>query len=105
MSNRTPCTLSRECPHRFDTGFIPTADHADDHIIVTRNSPLISAVSRKRPGEYPISGGSFIGGGGSREATAYEVAEYLARSPHWAHLMRLTLKMGWHGVHRALGKL
>ena len=105
MSNRTPRTLSRECPHRFDTGFIPTADYADDHIIVTRNSPLISAVSRKRPGEYPISGGSFIGGGGSREATAYEVAEYLARSPHWAHLMRLTLKMGWHGVHRALGKL
>ena len=96
MSNRTPRTLSRECPHRFDTGFIPTADYADDRIIVTRNSPLISAVSRKRPGEYRISGGSFIGGGGSREATAYEVAEYLARSPHWAHLMRLTLK--WAGT-------
>ena len=48
---------------------------------------------------------SFIGGGGSREATAYEVAEYLARSPHWAHLMRLTLKLGWYDVHRALGKL
>ena len=47
----------------------------------------------------------FIGGGGSREATAYEVAEYLARSPHWAHLMRLTLKLGWHDVYRALGKL
>ena len=44
-----------------------------------------------------------MGGGGSREATANEVAKYLARSPHWAHLMRLTLKMGWHDVHRALG--
>jgi hypothetical protein len=90
------------CPHRFDTGFIPTADYADDHIIVTRSSPLISAVSRKRPGEYRIWGGSFIGGGGSRETAADEVAEYLARSPHWAHLMRLTLEMGWHDVHRAL---
>jgi hypothetical protein len=46
-----------------------------------------------------------IGGGGSREATADEVAEYLARSAHWAHLMRLTLELGWHDVHRALGKL
>ena len=76
-----------------------------DGIIVTRCSPLISAVSRTRPGEYRIWGGSFIGGGGSTEATAEEAAEYLSWSPHWAHLMRLTLEMGWHDVHRALGKL
>ena len=81
-------------PHDFHNGFIPDADLKDDHIIVTRNSPLISALSRKRPGEYRIWGGSFIGGGGSREATADDVADYLARSPHWAHLMRLTLKLG-----------
>ena len=105
MSTRRPRTLSRESPHRFDTGFIPTADYADDHIIVTRNSPLISAVSRKRSGKYRIWGGSFIGGGGSREATADEVAEYLARSPHWARLMRLTLEMGWKDVHLSLAKL
>jgi hypothetical protein len=105
MSTRRPRKTSYESPHRFDTGFIPTADYSDDHIIVTRNSPLISAVSRKRPGEYRICGGSFIGGGGSREATADEVAEYLARSPHWAHLMRLTLEMGWKDVHLSLAKL
>ena len=106
MSIRIPRKVSYESPHRFDTGFIPTADYADDHIIVTRNSPLISAVSRKRPGEYRIEFGSFIGGsGGSREATADEVAEYLARSPHWAHLMRLTLEMGWKDVHLSLAKL
>jgi hypothetical protein len=91
--------------HDFHNGFIPEADLKDDHIIVTRNSPLISAVSRKRPGEYRIWGGSFIGGGGSREATADDVAEYLARSPHWAHLMRLTLEMGWKDVHLSLAKL
>jgi hypothetical protein len=105
MSTRIPRKMSYECPHRFDTGFIPTANYADDHIIVTRNSPLISAVSRRRPGEYRIWGGSFIGGGGSREATADEVAEYLARSPHWAHLMRLTLEMEWKDVHLSLAKL
>jgi hypothetical protein len=33
--------------HDFHNGFIPEADLKDDHIIVTRNSPLISAVSRK----------------------------------------------------------
>jgi len=56
-------------PHRFDTGFIPTANPASDSIIVTRNSPLISDLSRKGPGQYRIDMGSFIGGGGSREAT------------------------------------
>ena len=38
LLERTP--MSCECPLRFDTGFIPTADYADDHIIVTRNPPL-----------------------------------------------------------------
>ena len=47
-------------PHRFDTGFIPTADPARDNITVARNSPLISGVQRKRPGEYLIHMGSFI---------------------------------------------
>jgi hypothetical protein len=97
--------MTNSCPHRFDTGFVPTANPDRDAIIVTRNSPLISAVSRKRPGEYLICGGSFIGGGGSREVSVDEAAEYLARSPHWAHLMRMTLEMGWHDVHRALGRL
>jgi hypothetical protein len=46
-----------------------------------------------------------LGGGGCREATADEAAEYLSWSPHWAHLMRLTLELGWHDVHRTLGKL
>ena len=73
--------------------------------MVIRCSPLISAVSRKGPGENRIWGGSFIGGGGSREATAAEAAEYLSWSPHWAHLMPADLEMGWQDVHRALGKL
>ena len=85
--------------------FVPTANRAGDYIIVTRYSPLISAVSRKGPGEYRIWGDSFIGGGGCREATADEAAEYLSWSPHWSHLMRLTLEMGWPDVHQTLAKL
>ena len=92
--------VSSSCPNRFDTGFVPTANPDRDCIIVTRNSPLISAVSRKRPGKYLIRSGSFIGGGGCLEATADEAAEYLSWSPHWAHLMRPTLDIGWHDVHR-----
>ena len=61
-----------ESPNRFDTGFIPTADPARGNIAVTRNSPLISDVQRKRLGEYLIHMGSFIGGGGSRPAIAGE---------------------------------
>jgi hypothetical protein len=68
----------------------------------TLDSYGIRVVSRKRPGEYRIWGGSFIGGGGCREAAADEAAEYLSWSPHWAHLMRLTLGMGWDDVHRSL---
>ena len=83
-----------ECLHDFHTGFVPTANREDDYIIVTRNSPLISCVSRQLPGQYRIEGGSFIGGGASHDATPEEAAEYLARSPHWAHLMRLTLGDG-----------
>ena len=75
--------------HRFDNGFIPTASPAHDRITVRRNSPLISGVSRKGPGQYRIDMGSFIGGGG-RDATAEEAAEYMSQSPHWAVLMRLT---------------
>ena len=88
--------------HRFDNGFIPTANHAYDGITVTRTPPLISCVKRKRLGEYSIHGGSFIGGGGSHDATAEEVAEYLSESPHWAKLMRLTKDLGWDDVHRSL---
>jgi hypothetical protein len=96
-------SLQREdCIHPFDTGFIPHICEDRDAIIVTHCSPLVSAVSRKRPREYRIWGGSFIGGGGSTEATAEEAAEYLSWSPHWAHLMRLTLELGWDDVHRSL---
>jgi hypothetical protein len=56
-------------------------------------------------GEVSHLGRLFIGGGGCREATADEAVEYLSWSPRWAHLMRLTLEMGWHDVHRALVKL
>jgi hypothetical protein len=66
-------------------------------------SPYLSRKQETTRG-VPDLGGSFIGGGGSREATADEVAEYLARSPHWAHLMRLTLEMGWKDVHLSLAK-
>jgi hypothetical protein len=75
--------------------FVPTANRADDYIIVTRNSPLISCVSRQRPGQYRIKGGCFIGGGAGDDPTPEEAAEYLARSAHWAHLMRLTKELGW----------
>jgi hypothetical protein len=98
--------INHECPHRFDNGFVPEITKDRSGIIATRNSPLISVVARKRPGAYRICFGSFIGGGGGeREATAEEAAEYLGRSPHRAHLMQLTLELGWLDVHRALGKL
>jgi hypothetical protein len=103
--SRVPNREAHRSPHDFHNGFIPQADRRDDHIIVTRNSPLISAVSRAQPGKYRIWGGSFIGGGGSSEASADQAANFLARSPHWAHLMRLTLELGWKDVHEALGKL
>ena len=87
--------MQREhCIHPFDNGFLPKRSEHRDAIIVTHCSPLISAVSRTRPGEYRICGGSFIGGGGSTEAPAEEAAEYLSWSPHWAHLMRLTKELG-----------
>ena len=94
-----------DCIHPFDNGFLPEISKDRSGIIVTRGSPLISAVSRTPAGGYRIWGGSFIGGGGSTEATAEEAAEYLSWSPHWACLMRLTLELGWHDVHRVLGKL
>ena len=105
MSNRK-ISLSRfavKSPHRFDNGFIPTANPARDSITVTRNSPLISGVQRKQPGEYWIHGGSFIDGGGRRDATAEEAAEYMSQSPHWAVLMRLTKQLGWEDLRRYLG--
>jgi hypothetical protein len=105
MSNRK-ISLRRfgvKSPHRFDNGFIPTANPSRDSIIVTRNSPLISSVKRKRPGEYWIQRGSFIGGGGSHPATAEEAADYMSQSPHWAVLMRLTKELRWEDVHRHLG--
>jgi hypothetical protein len=46
------------------------ANPARDSFTVTSNSRLISGVSRKRADEYTIDMGSFIGGGGSRHATA-----------------------------------
>jgi hypothetical protein len=39
-------------------------------------------VQKKRPGEYWIHGGSFIGGGGGRRrATAEEAADYMSQGP------------------------
>ena len=43
---------TNQCLHRFDTGFVPTANHP--YITVTWSSPLISCVSRQRPGKYRI---------------------------------------------------
>jgi hypothetical protein len=61
-------------------------------------------VRRKRPGEYWIHGGSFIGGSGCRhDATAEEAAEYMGQSPHWSVLMKLTKELGWEDVNRYLG--
>ena len=98
MSTRKATSYRRaraKSPHRFDTGFIPTANRTHGSITVTRNSPLISGVQRKRPEEYWIKGGSFIGGGASCDATAEEAAEYMSQSPHWTVLMRLTKELGW----------
>jgi hypothetical protein len=78
MSTReTPSDGSRaKSLHRFDGGFVPTANHAYDSITVTHNSPLVSVVERERPGEYWIPGGSIIGGSGCRhDTTAEEAAE------------------------------
>jgi hypothetical protein len=47
--------LREDCIHPFDTGFIPKISDDRDAIIVTHSSPLISAVSRVRVGEYRIT--------------------------------------------------
>ena len=61
-------------------------------------------MQRKRPGEYWIHGGSFIGGGGFRHAaTAEDAADYMGQSPHRTVLMTLTKELGWEDVHRYLG--
>ena len=44
--------LREDCIHPFDTGFIPKISDDRDAIIVTHSSPLISAVSRVRVGEF-----------------------------------------------------
>jgi hypothetical protein len=88
-----------------DTGFAPEVTADRSGIIVTKSSPLISAISRTPSGDYRIWGGSFNGGGGCTEATAQQVAEYLARSPHWSRLIELTKEMGWFDVHHALANL
>ena len=56
MSTRkTPSNRSRaKSLHRFDDGFVPTANHAYDSITVTHNSPVVSVVQRERPGKYWI---------------------------------------------------
>jgi hypothetical protein len=68
-------TKSNKCLPHFNTACLPTANGAGDYIIVSRNSPLISAVCRLRSGKYRIEAGSFIGGGASHHATPQEVAE------------------------------
>jgi len=88
--------------HQFDNGFIPTADRACDNITVTRNSPLISGVRRKRPGEYLIHSGSFIVVEVAAVTLQLKKRPNLSQSPHWAQLMRLTKELGWDDVHRYL---
>jgi len=39
------------------------------------------------------------------EGSKDEAANYLARSPPWAHLMCPTVELGWKDVHETLGKL
>jgi hypothetical protein len=70
---------TNKCLHRFETGFVPTANRAGEYIIATRNSPLIPRVSRQRP--ISVEGGSFIGGGASHDATPEEAAEYKRLEP------------------------
>jgi hypothetical protein len=40
-------TKSNKCLPHFNTACLPTANGAGDYIIVSRNSPLISAVCRR----------------------------------------------------------
>jgi hypothetical protein len=89
--------MTNNKPHQSDTGFIPTAN--GDGITVkrvelARDSWLFFCVSRRRPGEYFIlAGGPHIGGGG-KDATPEEAANYLLnRSPHWETLMKLTKEL------------
>jgi hypothetical protein len=96
--------IPRRSPHTVSTTVLSDRYPAHDSITITRNSPLISCVQRKRPGEYWIHGGSFNGGGGcGRRSTAEEAADYLSQSPHWAVLMRLIKELRWEDVHRYLG--
>jgi hypothetical protein len=89
-------SLQREdCIHPFDNGFLPEISKDRTGIIVTRSSPLISAVSRKRPGEYPS---------GAVLSLAEEAAE--RPLPTGGRVSGSeSLELGWLDVHRALGKL
>jgi hypothetical protein len=58
---------------------------------------------------HPTGIGASMGNSPRRERTkgpygfaagvARSAANYLARSPHWAHLMRSTLELGWKDIH------
>jgi hypothetical protein len=82
------------------TGFILTVDQANDPFIVTQFSAYLS---REQETTKRVSYRRRLVA--SREATAEEATKYLARSPHWAHLMRMTLEMDWTDVYEYLGKL
>jgi hypothetical protein len=79
-----------DCIYAFDNGFVPEISKDRSGIIVTRSSPLISAVSRKGPGSIAFGAALSLAEAGAPK----EAAEYLSGSPHWAHLMRLILEMG-----------
>ena len=93
-----------DCIHPFDNGFVPEISKDRSGIIVTCSSPLISAVARKASRRVSHWWLFFHRRGRimRRRRRSCRVSE---RSLHWAHLMRLTLELGWHDVHRALGKL
>ena len=106
-------TKSNKCLPHFDVACLPTANRASDYIIVSRNSPLISA--RLPPALRPIShrGRSFIGGGASHPRDApgsrrVPRPQFTLGSPHAANKIdglarrspgaRKTIKSEWCAI-------
>jgi hypothetical protein len=98
--------MTNNKPHQSDTGFIPTAN--GDGITVkrvelARDSWLFFCVSRRRPGEYFIlAGGPHIGGGG-KDATPEEAANYLLKPKSaLGNIDEAHQGVGWDDVYRYL---
>ena len=109
MSTRRTYSSRSRLLRRADNGFIPTVSKDFNEITVqcvefARDSWWYFCVRRKHPGgQYGIrAGGPHIGGGG-KDVTPEEAANYLlSRSPHWNTLMSLTKGSGWDDLHRIL---